>query len=906
MLSRAVGRESELATLIARLDHAHAGHGGIVDVVGEAGIGKTTLLDELAHRAQRAGGLVWRTAPTQAEAQLPWAALAPLLDDARLTIAASPSPVREALRSVASVSSDGPIHPMSVALAFTDVLTAACADRTLVVVLDDSHWIDPSSAGVLAHGMRAVPRMRCLMVVARRPGQPPALEPVRLVPLESATSLAVEGLSAAALHRLLDSESGRATSPGLVAAIHDRTRGNPLYATELARTVAAGASLDGSRVPPSMRDALTDRIRRMPADTATALRVVAALATPELGVIAAMVAEPLSALAPAEADGIVSIASVSAPGGRRDIVTFTHPLLAAASLDTAPTADVRRLHAELADIVPDAGEAALHLAASHPTASVTVAGRLEEAGDRALERGAPELAATLLSASADATPPDDGDERIRRLLRVAGAQTLAGGPEGAATLEAIETLPGSELEAEVAAALVLPIGRRDGMTAGRTAAHRALALTDSPERRAAIHRYLVYFEWEENVTRARRAAVEAVRDIERFGPGPDLALANVVLAVSDVLAGHHVDLDEVLTVAGASTWSGEWTPGSPPELLMQPLVWTDHRFAIGHITAVGQQARQRGLRVAESNAWDYLAEIAVRQGRWDEADQRFRDSRDIGPSTFTQWALLHGLRGHVDEASDLLSQATVRRRGVGDDAESSAVEAMVAFAAGADDAAARLWRTEDLAVGYGLGAVRAVAYRRDLVEALLAADRPDDAHTALDRLVTDAERAAFDSARADATAAAGVVAAADGEVERARDQLAVAAKLHDHCHLPYEHARTLLAAGTVARRGGRRADARAMLDDAAAIFTGVGAAPWLRRTRDELARLGRTRSVASNDLTPTELQVARLVAAGNSNAKVASTLFVSVRTVESNLTRVFRKLGVRSRTQLARHPAIAE
>lgn len=904
MVSRVVGRESELATLVARLDQADAGHGGAADVVGEAGIGKTTLLDELALRARRAGGLVWRTAPTQAESQLPWAALAPLLENARDTIVAAPERVQDALRAIWSASSGGPIHPTSVALAFAEVLAAASADHTLVLLLDDAHWIDPSSAGALAHAIRTVPRLRCLVVVSRRPGTPPALEPARLVPHESTTSVVVGGLSVASLHRLLDSELGRDISPGVVAAIHDRTRGNPLYAGELARSVAAGASLDGTRLPPSMRDALTDRVRRLPADTAAALRVAAALATPDLEVIAAIVSDPLTALAPAEADGIVSIASVHSTAGRRDVVTFSHPLLAAASLDTAPTADLRRLHAQLADLVPDAGEGALHLAASRPNPSTAVAARLEGAGDLALDRGAPELAATLLSASADTTPADAGDERVRRLLRVAAAQTLAGGTEAVATLEAIDAPPGSDVEAEVAAALVLPTGRRDGMAAGLTAARRALGLTRSAERRASLHRLLVYFEWEENAARARVAAIEAVRDAERSGPGPWLDVATSVLAVCDVLTGDLAGIDHMLTRVAA--WSGPWSPGSPPEVLMQPLVWTDHPAAVRHITDVEQRARAIGGRITESNAWDYLAEIAVRQGRWDDADRQFRESRDIGPSTLAQWALLQGLRGRTDDAADLLAQAALRRRGAGDDAESAAVESMTAFAAGADDAAARLLRTEDLAIGYGLGAVRVVPYRRDLVEALLAADRVDDAHVALDRLNADAERAAFDSASADATAAAGVVAAADGDTERARELLAVAAKLHDHCNLPYEHARTLLAAGSVARRSGRRSDARTMLDDAAAAFAAMGAAPWRRRCGDELARLGRTRSSSNGDLTPTELQIARHVAGGHSNAEVAAALFVSVRTVESNLTRVFRKLGVRSRTQLARHPALAD
>lgn len=903
MPSSVVGRESELASLRSLLAAADSGRGGAVDLVGEAGIGKTTLLDEFTHRAERTGALAWRTAPTRAESQLPWAALAPLLDQAADIISITAAPVQEVLKAVTSVSTPTPIQPTSVAFAFADVVAAATVDRTLLLVLDDAHWIDPASAGVLAHAVRAVPRLSCLVIVSRRPDEPSSVEPARLVPADRAATVVVEGLSSAGLRRLLDGVFDH-VSRSIVDTILARTRGNPLYATELARTVAAGMHLDAAALPPSMRAALTQRIRSLPAETLDALRVAAALAVPHLDVIAAIAPEPLVALAAAEAEGIITIATAGTGAGRHDVVTFTHPLLAAAALDTAPTGERRRLHARLADVVDDPGEAALHLAQSRPAPSSQIATRLEAAGDAALDRGAPELAATLLSASVDATPDEVAGERVRRLLRVADAQTLTGGSEALATLESIEVTPGTALEAEVAAALVAPTGRRDGMKAGRTAARRALELTEPAERRATLYRYLIYFEWQDNATRARIAAQEAVSDTERSGPGPWLDVATLLLTVCDVLAGQRADLDGAL--ARVDAWTGPWSSGTPPELVMQPLVWTDHPEATKRIVAAEQRARALGVRVIETNCSGYLGEIAVRQGRWDEADQRFRESRDPVPSTLTQWAWLRGMRGHTDDAADLLAQAAVWRRGAGDRAESALVEAMTAFATGADEAAARFLRADQLAIDYGCDAVRVVPYRRDLVEALLAADRFDDAHAALDRLTADAERAAFDSARADATAAAGAVAAADGDPARARELLDIAAKLHGHCGLGYEHARTLLASGSVARRSGRRSDARALLDDAAERFGAIGAAPWVRRCRDELARLGRTRSGSTTELTPTELQVARLVAAGHSNAEVAAALFVSVRTVESNLTRVFRKLGLRSRTQLARHPVMAD
>ena len=166
----------------------------------------------------------------------------------------------------------------------------------------------------------------------------------------------------------------------------------------------------------------------------------------------------------------------------------------------------------------------------------------------------------------------------------------------------------------------------------------------------------------------------------------------------------------------------------------------------------------------------------------------------------------------------------------------------------------------------------------------------------------DARQAELPSALADADAAAGVVAAARGDDDAAQARFAAAIEGHESCGLDYELARTLLAAGAAARRAGRRTDGRVHLDRAKELFDGMGATVWSRRCSDEIDRLGARRSGQSDSaLTPTEQQIAELVAAGRTNNEIASTLFVSVRTVESNLTRIYRKLGLRSRTELTRH-----
>lgn len=898
----AVGRQEEFAELTRLLARAIEGAGTIAEVTGEAGIGKSTLLRRLMATVPSTV-LVWHSAPTRAEATLAWSGLVPILRQAGEATATLDGRARDVLTSLASVVPDEAVDATAAAFAFGDLLTGVAASRPLLVVLDDAQWLDAASAGALSQALRLVPRVRCLTVIARRSEAQATIEGERLAP-EHSTTIRLAGLGEAEVAALVETIARRPLGQRDVATIQARTNGNPLYVVEIARALAAGASLASALQPASAGAALTARVEGLPARTRAALRAAALLATPRVDVIASVVDDPLDALAAAEEAGVVTIESVSDASGRHDLVRFTHPLLASAVVDSSSTAAVRQLHAALAEAVADRTQASLHLAASKPPASPAIAQRFETVGATALAAGAPELATTLLHASVDTTAPTDRADRARRLLALAGAQVQAGfSCDAVAALEAIDPEPGSDLEWMVLASLSVPRSRCEGSQAGARAARRALEVVADPGIRAALYRHLVYCEMQVSAERALQAANDAWAEAQYAG-GEHTALAALVAVRScEVVAGERVDLDALL--ADASAWAGPWTAASPPEMIAQALVWTDHPNAATHVGRVVNAVRALGLRVEEENSSIQAGEIALRQGRWQDAEARFSGVRSAIPAGLYCWSTLCAATGRADEAAELLRRAELRSRGAGDRVQGMTVEACNAYALGADRAAVMLDDADEAARAFGLGAVRTMPYRRDHVEALVAADRLDDAHAVLDRLVADAERSGLESAIADATAAAGVVAAAVGETERGRELLETAAKLHDRGALGYEHARTLLALGTVTRRAGRPSEARGHLDDAVARFGALGATPWIRRCRDELARLGRTRRATPGVLTPTEMQVASLVAAGRSNAEVAAALFVSVRTVESNLTRIYRKLAVRSRTELARHPLLA-
>lgn len=399
------------------------------------------------------------------------------------------------------------------------------------------------------------------------------------------------------------------------------------------------------------------------------------------------------------------------------------------------------------------------------------------------------------------------------------------------------------------------------------------------------------------------AARLAYEEASATGDGRATDIANLALAGAQVLAGEPVDVQAAIDAAAG--WSGAWMWSSPPGQLVHVLSWTEHPTAISHAERVQAAGLARGDRIAQSNCLSQIGVVLFCRGDWERAAGCLRRSIELDePSVpvVADLAYVLASSGRGDEALGLLEHVTARGRL--DIVHLQVRRGLIGLLLGAANSVEVLVEAEALAIDVGLRAVRPLPYRRDLVEALVAAGRLDDAAAAAERLAVDAERCDLDNARADAAAAGAVVEAAAGRMAEARELFGEAAKIQERSGLRYELARTLLAAGSAARRAGRRADARECLDEAAELFRGMGAEPWSRRCADEVARIG-LRSTgngpASKSLTPTEQQVADLVAGGKTNAEIANALFVSVRTVESNLTRVYRKLGLRSRTELTRH-----
>ncbi|WP_116999812.1 AAA family ATPase [Desertimonas flava] len=893
-----MARDGELAAVLAAAELARAGAGRLVEVTGAPGSGKSTLLAAAVGRLRENGYTVWQHTATLPERTLTWAGLAALLTPVEPDVIASlPSGLGAHLASITAPDPSTTVQAHGVAVAVRELLVHAASAAPLAVVLDDQNWLDPPTAGVLTFAARSIADHPVVFVLSRRSDEPSAID-ASAVPPDRRDAVELPGLTMEAIAELVRPIAGRPLSRSVLRAVHDRSGGNPMLASEIARQLAAGESLERALTPRSIVESLRPRLSALPRETLTAMQFAALLASASIDIVdAAIGGDALTALGPAEADGLVEVL----PGhGTSPTIRFTHPTISAAALTPLSTAQLRAAHATLARLVSDPESRGVHLAASGPRPDVDTAATLEAAGELADRRGATEAAGQLYRASVAATPPGHDEDRLRRQMALATTQSIAVmHHELLATLAEIDAPPGSGEADRVVTMRVAAMVSCDGAEAARREALASIDSVTTTRGRMFAFAQLVLLERLASLDRGLQAALRAQDDAERGGDREAIETAALSVAVSRVLVGEPADIDDA--VAGAALWPDEMFLGYAMEELAQLLWFAGDPRGIEWAERMLQAATARGDAVTETNALGYLAEMRTSRGEWAAAEQELTSSPrgDLDAPDRATLAFLHASTGRADSARRLLAGiSSTEALGPINAYGIQARRAMTAFVLGDPDAADQLELTHQLAADIGLRAPRFIPYRRDYVEALVAAGRADEALDVAHTMTDLAERSGLDSARADADGARAVVASASGDDDLATRLFANAAKIHDRDGDRYELARTLLAAGRAARRARRRTEARRLLDEAGTIFTDIGAAPWLERCRTEAARIG-GRPRRSATLTPTERQVAERAAGGATNAEIAAAMFVSLRTVEANLSRTYRKLGIRSRVDLA-------
>lgn len=906
------GREAELGVLDGFLAALGSAPAALV-LAGPAGAGKTTLLREGLERAAGRGYTLLRTTPSQSDMRLAFGGLADLLDrrlDA--VLGRLPAPQRRAL-GVALLIEDTPAappEPRVISVAFRTALLELAAATPVLAVIDDVQWLDPPTAAALGFAVRRLDRERVGLLCAQRtepgtPGAPPLeLDKARM----STEVLPLGGLSAAALHHLLRERLGVTFSRPTLHRIQEESEGNAFVALEIGRALTRrGITRIGGGplpVPATLSGLVGERLRELPAPVTDALGAVAVLP-------GAPLRRYLAGVPGADLDAAVLAGLLEVDAGR---LRFAHPLLASVVLAGIPPSRRRELHAFAASSADDPEEMARHQALAADGPSAVIAAGLDDAARVAELRGAPATAAELLELAVSVTPAGDHVAVRRRLLTAGRLLALAGETR---TAEAILTeLAGSAPPGPQRAEALAHLGwhSEDDFGTSTRLLEQALAEAGGAAGlRANIH-FFLSDNWaiRGDIEQARTQAHHAVEYAGQSAEPGFLASALAQAFFLDWMCGHDADelqLGRALDLERNLDWVGLRGPPSMTAGL--------YLMGMGRLDEA-EQAFHRALARAEAEGIEYvqadvllrLGVIAARRGEPRRAAELTQAALEVAEQLDLAQLISCVLNGCGFAALQLGQPGLVRQyserglelsRKAGDRVYLLCHEALLGsldlalgdFAA----AAARLRPLTGELPGLGRRP-NTQAIMPDAIEALIGTGQLDDAAA----LLAAHERRYRDPVTAVAVARCrGMLAAAGGRLDEAASELGAALRLHDQMTPePVQRGRTLLQLGSVQRRLRQRGAARTTLGEAAALFERAEAALWAARAREELARVS-GRAPGHGELTEAELRVAELVAGGLSNRAAAAELFVTVRTIESTLTRIYAKLGVESRTQLASH-----
>ncbi|MBB4956808.1 helix-turn-helix transcriptional regulator [Micromonospora polyrhachis] len=879
-------------------------------VDGPPGIGKTAVWRALVADAVRAGWLVLACAPTESETALPFVALADLLRPLTGRISELPRPQRLAAE-VALLDSDAAevVDDRAIGAAVRALLDAAVADTTyprVLVAVDDAPWLDPASERALRFALRrVVPQIATLVICRTTGGEPPAV-PLGLDQAPAGGRLArinLSPLGVGALHHVLRARLGTTLSRPLLARIAQHSGGNPLLAIELGRAMLRLPKLPspGEDLPvaSSMQQLLADALAALPTASRDAVRLAALLAVPSVRDLGAAGVD-LAAFDSAEEAGLLVVTPT--------VVEFTHPVYPAAVRAGIPPGIRRRLHRGLADVVTDPDERARHLARCTMEPEAGVARELAEAAGRQRTRGAPELAAELYERAAELTPTEAAGDRGWRRLAAVRCRFDSGDYLAAGTAaEAVASDTTGDLRAEALLLRAAVAWCTDDARTAVSAARRGLASAREGTALAGrIHAHLSLF-WDVPEPARRHAEVAVALLSDRDDHRALLADALLLLLFNEVRAGRPARtslLDRALELEGEEP---SWLAGTVPAIWWKGI--DEHTRARDRLHRMLAGATVRGDEPSQHELLLHLGETELLAGRWDAAGRHISAAHELGEQLGTgligeMWlaGLLDAHRGRLVEAASV-AEAGLRRADRLGDAWCRRIHqqlaGFVALSAGRTADAARIYG--DLAATMDtLGLVEALTQRfePDWVEACIAAGALDTAGAVLDRLAERHARLPRPWTMLGLARSRVLLASATGaDPTEALDDLATARAGVPADVLPLDRARCLLVAGMAHRRARRRRQARQVLDDAIAEFAALGAAAFENRARSELARLG-GRPSAPLELTATEARVARLAAQGRTNRVIADTLFVSPKTVEANLARIYRKLGISSRAEL--------
>lgn len=900
-------------------------------LAGPAGIGRSRLLAALERELAGQGALVLRCAPVEAELPLPFLCLIDLLESVPdETIGQLPAGQRDALCAalLRGEYPDTAVSGARVHVAVLALLRLLAAQTPVWLVIDDIQWMDGPTAQILGFVSRRAAGLRLGVLATERLGAGQATTHADLCP-PGTVELVVPPMNQADLSALLESHADAPLPASTLRWIFDAAQGNPLYALEILRALpdaaeAPRAPLDGSAaaaavpVPGPLRRLLLDRVRTLPEEVRDTLVLASAAARPDLTLLATAGGEAATAhLEAAERSGVMEIG----PDGH---IRFAHPLLRAAVYSEASGQARREAHGRLADAATEPVERARHLALANPARDEDVAKTLMVAAASARRRGAPATAAELSALAVARTPADAGSVRATRRLALAEYASDAGrwddARDAALSVLSDEQHPATRTQARIV--LLKCAGQalesEEHLIADGLADAVGLPALESRLHCWASTRHLLAGRLDQAVLEASRAAelaqrgnepaarVEALTDLaylQRLGGDPD---ADATLAHALATAAEHGidDLrlwESLLTEAlfhlhanrlaeaeeaalAALARFGDQV--SVEDALGVQVALTDVRCRAGNCAGALQSAKRAAALYEDIDGSDgpvlYAMAAAESFGGTLERARRFAErgaqsaQRD-GDRFWFMWNLtvlgrVHLLSAEPAEAARVLRQVHEIERSMG-------------------------------IVDPGVG-----RWHADLAEALIGEGSLDEAAAFLREVSAAARRLGRIAVLACLERAGGLLSLARGDPTAAVALLESSVARLRAEGVPLERARSLAALADAERRRHRPAAARKAVAEAADLCRDAGALEWLGRIEQGATPSARRAHGAGpgagtgpeSELTPSELRIATLAADGATNREIAATCYLSVKTVEASLSRVYRKLGVRSRTELAK------
>ncbi len=918
-----LGRDLERARIEGLLDAVASGPVGCI-FEGTAGIGKTTLWRDSVEIARLRGFRILQTAPSEPESVLAFAGLGDLFEQLPDEVVdtlhdAQAHALRAALLLGEVPEGSGDLQALPRAV--LSVLRQLSAAGPVVVAIDDEQWLDPASARVLAFALCRLRDESIAVILAHRPEPEGALamELRRRFNGGGIETVSLEPLAMSTLKSLLEARLKRSISHPLLRRIHQSAGGNPLYALAIATELEARHH-EGDRpgdlpIARTLADVIELRLGHLDPRANAAMLAIAALSQPTLAMLQAAIPDfALSDLESAERAGVIETA-----GGR---LRFTHPLLGSTHYAKTPVSKRRELHRLLATVIDDEEECARHIALGAEAPDRDVADMLERAARVAARRGATESAAQLLEDAARLTPIDQPLAWNERTVAAAEHRFTSGEVARARHMleEVIPDLAAGPLRARARVQLGLMLGHEPRIAMDLLEA--ALDDVDGDDQlRVEIESELSLVAM--NVGRlevARDYAALALRTAERLEDQNLVArtLGNVLGTLA--CTGEPLPRDLLLRVSELEDSTAISTYHQPSTALGLSLFWAGDVDAPRPLL---EQAAKRALSRGEE--WDRLGVLLTlallerASGNLELCDQH-RQAAEEALGEYAEgemWLVCIDAacaldRGDLavarERAKHGLAQS-VRTDRVWQSTRLTPVLAAVELLSGQPERAhARLEELREWLVSSGFGPAgssRADVWSLD-IEALVAMGSLDEAEEVLVELRRRAKLSGSPYVQALVGRSEGLLLAARGDLPAAIDAMNTALDAHAQGRRLFEHGRTLLEKGSIERRAKRKAAAKQTLEQALAMFEPIGAKLWVERTRDELSRIGLRRAKATDGLTAAQRRVAELVAAGLSNPQIARELHMSLRTVESHLSRVYREYGVSSRSQLVATLAVSD